>query len=165
LNSQLRNQSGHFPQGLISPPYHRGEGGRSWSLISVRLKREPLWALKLKKATHSLCLFREISYLSPTGQVEGLGRSWVPLTIKGLKMLLITFNPISPKPLGVAVESTLRDDFQIEIVAITSADWVLNPYRLLVEPISSYKRVVRQISTDSIIAYTEEDIVDSTRKQ
>jgi hypothetical protein len=165
LNSCKDYTKNKFPLGLNSPSYFRGENRRSWSLISFGLQFEPEWTFEATKSKRRLCLYREITYLSSSGQVEGLGRSWVPFTLQGIKLLMITFNPRNPKPLGVAIESLIGDDLSIEVISKISCERVLNPYRLSVETISSYKRAMKRISTNIYFAFTEEDIVETYQKQ
>lgn len=92
---------------LVSPFYHNSGRDQSWCLVRLGMRHAPKWVLGPRIARRQMCLFREIAYLNAHRQVEGVGRSWLPMSGLFLRLLLRAFNPINPEPIGVAVKKIL----------------------------------------------------------
>lgn len=165
MNQKSKNKNNIFPNYLISPPYYAGQDGRSWSLLSCGVQKAPSWVTGIIKSKRPICIFREIAYLGTNGEVEGLGRSWIPWSRYFFKLLIRSFNFFDPKPIGVAIKTLLIDDYQVEVVRYEELSKVLTPYRLSEDIVSSFQRAVKQTSSNKYIVFTEEDILSAALKR
>jgi hypothetical protein len=150
-----------FPNNFVSHLYHEDQSGRSWALVSFGIRRLPRWIIRRNLAEPGWCVFREILYLSETGELDGIGRAWVLPGMSLIRMLIMLCNPLAPQPLGVALRKLYGNDLEIAIVEDTVLLLTLTPYRLTEESVHRYHRVVSCRSNSRTLAFTEEQFIQS----
>jgi len=154
LSSEFISPDNRTPDRFISPRFH-DSNNRQWFLLSVLLKQRPRWA-----STHSdfkLFIFREIAYINKNNELIGLGRSYIPLSIFGLKIFLRCLNPLNPKPLGVVLEQRSEGETTITVILNEIKKMTLSPFRDSIVKVNSYKRIIIVDSFFKILI--EEDFI------
>ena len=123
--------------------------------------RVPGWAQEFEASTPRLAVFREIAYVDETGLIEGIGRSWIPVSRRGIAVLAQCFTPFNPKPLGVVLERRYNDQQEVIVHGIeANSDENRSPYLANTEFLWIARRSIRVMG--SLLAYVEEEFSDSS---
>jgi hypothetical protein len=142
-------------ENFISPIYHKNVEGKSWLLLKTYIRFLPMRAAEVK-SKHKLCFYREIAYLNEKKNLDGIGKSWIPINKLGTKIYLSCFSK-EPKPLGVVLKDKYRSTMRI--VKKKDIDMILSPYRIDKENILYLNRIIT--INNLLDIYIEEHFVKS----
>ena len=140
-----------FPDGLISTKYH-SKKGRFWYLLKLSVRSVPNWAVGRR---FQLSIFREIIYVNQANEPIGIGRSYMPISLIGLRIVLKCVSLKNPQPLGVVLLTEYGNDIDFKVTATESIKDV-TPFSNAPLKVKEYKRILTLKEPDLEIAVEEE---------
>ena len=144
----------HSPDTLISPEYH-SSNKKAWFLLKILIKVKPSWASEYSKKQYFI--FREIAYVNDNNELNGLGRSYLPINFFGLYVFWKCILIFNPKPLGVVLKAKYNNDLSIDVVSNESKNKILSPFKNAIAKTQTFHRIITVNKKHVIIV--EEDFL------
>jgi len=138
-----------FPYTFISPDFHN-KSDKSWYLLKMTMKINN----QKKIFPNLIVIFREIGYTDNERKLIGIGRSYMPLNLLSLGIILRCICLFKPKPLGLVLKERFGDRLKIVVESTENKKMFLYPYWLKEEVVTTYKRVI-QLDRKNIAAVEE----------
>lgn len=145
----------HSPNTLISPEYHYSNK-KSWFLLRILIKIKPSWASEYSKKKYFI--FREIAYVNGNNELNGLGRSYLPINFFGFFVFWKCIFIFNPKPLGVVLKKKYKDHLSINVVSNVSQNKILTPFKKDLAETQTFKRIIT-INNKNVIIVEEDFII------